>query len=99
MIFLSVNIMTCADLREDLSCPHQLDQVESESSFICKGNRRQIAKAAVRTMMTILLSPLFNNDLYPLSTGKAPTLQTFTAKRAIEALDEGIFLGLLGVVM
>ncbi len=43
--------------------------------------------------MIILLPPLFDHDVCLPPIGKDPTIQTFAAKRPIEALDEGVFPG------
>lgn len=40
--------------------------------------------------MIVLLPPLFNDDLSFMAIGKDPTVKTFTAKGAVEALNEGI---------
>src|SRR5690606_13318343 len=41
-------------------------------------------------MMIIFLTPLFDNRLCFLPIRKDPTVQTLSAERAVEALDEGI---------
>jgi len=43
--------------------------------------------------MIVLLPPLFNHDLGFMPIDKDPAIETVTAKRPVEALDEGIFPG------
>ena len=62
-------------------------------SLLCKGSRSQVAEAAVRTTMIVLLAPVLDDNLCFMPVGKDPAIQTFAAKRAVETLDEGILPG------
>lgn len=50
----------------------------------------------MQTMLIILLSPLFDDHLCLPPINDDPTIQTFAAECAVEALNEGIFTGTAG---
>lgn len=64
-----------------------------ESSLVLKDSRRQVAQAAVRTVVNVLLTPLFDHQLGLPTVGKEPTVEAFAAQRAAETLDEGVLPG------
>ncbi len=64
-----------------------------ESSQVRKDSWRQVAQAAVRTVVNVLLTPLFGYQLGLPTVGKEPTVEAFAAQRTVETLDEGVLPG------
>jgi hypothetical protein len=55
-----------------------------------KSSGRHISQTAVRAMVIIFLTRLFDNGLRFLPIGKEPAIQTFCPKGAVEALDKSV---------
>jgi hypothetical protein len=70
---------------------HVLGQSQLAIDLLRKDSRRDITQAAVRAMMIVLLTSLFDNRLCFLPIGKQPAIQTLSPKCVVEALDRRVF--------